>query len=68
MSQMNPKKIFYDTAFSDQAPYIAGHSLEENYFIFFFNREDLSFFLKGEKTELFLALLFLVLVILIFIM
>ncbi|XP_023346087.1 uncharacterized protein LOC111715070 [Eurytemora carolleeae] len=30
-------------------------------------REDLSFFMKGEKTELFLALLFLVLVFLIFI-
>ena len=27
MSQMNPKEVFYNTAFSVQLPYIAGHSL-----------------------------------------
>ena len=27
MSQMNPKEVFYNTAYSVQLPYIAGHSL-----------------------------------------
>ena len=27
MSQMNPKEVFQDTAYSVQLPYIAGHSL-----------------------------------------
>ena len=27
MSQMNPKEVFHNTAFSVQLPYIAGHSL-----------------------------------------
>ena len=27
MSQMNPKEAFYNTAYSIQLPYIAGHSL-----------------------------------------
>ena len=27
MSQMNPKKVFHNTAYSVQLPYIAGHSL-----------------------------------------
>ena len=27
MSQMNPKEIFHNTAYSVQLPYIAGHSL-----------------------------------------
>ena len=28
-SQMNPKEVFHNTAYSVQPPYIAGHSLEE---------------------------------------
>ena len=28
MSQMNPKEVFDNTAYSVQLPYIAGHSLE----------------------------------------
>ena len=27
MSQMNPKEVFHNTAYSVQLPYIAGHSL-----------------------------------------
>ena len=27
MSQMNPKEVFHNTAYSVQQPYIAGHSL-----------------------------------------
>jgi len=27
MSQMNPKEVFHNTAYSAQLPYIAGHSL-----------------------------------------
>ena len=30
MSQMNPKKNLYNTTFSVQLPYIAGHSLKTN--------------------------------------
>ena len=28
MSQMNPKSVFHNTAYSVQLPYIAGHSLQ----------------------------------------
>jgi len=28
MSQMNPKEVFHNTAYSVQLPYIAGHSLK----------------------------------------
>jgi len=27
MSQMNPKEVFHNTAYSVQLPYIAGHSM-----------------------------------------
>ena len=32
MSQMNPKEVFYNTAYSVQLPYIAGHSLKKDFF------------------------------------
>ena len=34
MSQMNPKDVFDNTAYSVQLPYIAGHSLKENWTVY----------------------------------
>ena len=32
MSQMNPKEVFHNTAYSVQLPYIAGHFNEDGQF------------------------------------
>ena len=34
MSQMNPREVFHNTAYSVQLPFIAGHSLSTENFVF----------------------------------
>ena len=55
MSQMNPKDVFHNTAYSVQLPYIAGHSLKVfNIFLFLYNDTGSISKLESGLLDLFL--------------
>ena len=56
MSQMNPKEVFHNTAYSVQLPYIPGHSLKKNFWSsmnwnFMFSFLKIAHFVCGFPTK-----------------